>query len=92
MSIQELDFQGTLQLLEFIKAVVTELVVSALGAVVCMVMYWVLVLQASQASGFFLWQVFPRCFKAAARKKKKEGRKIKERRETQKSEGSPLET
>lgn len=64
-SIQKLSFQSTLQLLDFIKAVITELVVGALRDAVCMIMHWMLASQASQAS-IFLQLVFPRCFNLAA--------------------------
>lgn len=44
MSVQKLGFQSTSQLLEFIKAVITQLVVGALRGAVCMIMRWTLAL------------------------------------------------
>lgn len=60
MSIQKLGFQSTLQLLEFIKAVFTELVVSALCNAVCMILHQTLAPHISQASEF-LHLLFPKC-------------------------------
>lgn len=42
MSTQKLGFQRTLQLLEVIKTVITEMVVGALCDTVCIIMHWTL--------------------------------------------------